>query len=52
MFCLSFVCLAKAHLVKAIAAPTYVRSCVQEVQVQSLELANSTLASIPLGLVK
>jgi len=38
-----------APLVKALAAPTHVRSCVQEVRVRSPERTSSTLASIPPG---
>jgi len=38
-----------AQLVKALAAPTHDRSCVQEVQVRSPERTSSTLASIPPG---
>jgi len=38
-----------AQLVKALAAPTHVRSFVQEVRVRSLEQTSSTLASIPPG---
>jgi len=34
-------------LVRALAAPTHVRSCVQEVQVRSPERTSLTLASIP-----
>jgi len=36
-----------ALLVKALAARTHVRSCVQEVQVRYPERTSSTLASIP-----
>jgi len=38
-----------AQLVKTLAAPTHVRSCVQEIRVRSPERTSSTLASIPLG---
>jgi len=38
-----------AQLVKALAALTHVRSCVQEVRVRSPEWTSSTLASIPPG---
>jgi len=38
-----------AQLVKALVAPTHVRSCVQEVRVRSPEQTSSTLASIPPG---
>jgi len=38
-----------AQLVKALAAPTHVRSSVQEVRVRSPERTSSTLASIPPG---
>jgi len=38
-----------AQLVRALAAPTHVRSCVQEVWVRSPELTSSTQASIPSG---
>jgi len=41
-----------AQLIKALAAPTYVHSCVQEVTVRSPEQTSSTLASIPPGYVK
>jgi len=37
------------QLVKALDDPTFVRSCVQEVRVQSPERISSTVASIPLG---
>jgi len=40
-------CLAIAQLFKALAAPTHVNSCVQEVQVRSR--TSLTLASIPAG---
>jgi len=39
-----------AQLIKALAAPTHVRSCVQEVRVRSPERTSSTLASISPGL--
>jgi len=38
-----------APLVRALAAPTHVRSCVQEVRVRSPERRSLTLASIPMG---
>jgi len=38
-----------AQLVKALAAPTHVRSCVQEVDVRSRKPTNLTLPSIPPG---
>jgi len=38
-----------AQLVRALAAPTHVRSCVQEVRVRSSERTSLTLASIPSG---
>jgi len=38
-----------AQLVKALAAPTHVHSCVQEVWVRSPKWTSSTLASIPPG---
>jgi len=38
-----------AQLVKALATPTHVRSCVQEVRVRSPERTSLTLASIPPG---
>ena len=38
-----------AQLVKSLAAPTHVHSCVQEVWVQSLEQTIMTQDSIPLG---
>jgi len=38
-----------AQLVRALAAPTHVRSCVQEVRVRSPERTSLTLASIPSG---
>jgi len=41
-----------AQLVKALAAPTHVRSCVPEVRVRSPERLGSTLASIPPGWVE
>jgi len=37
-----------AQLVKALAAPTHVRSCVQEVRVRSPERTSSTLAALDL----
>jgi len=42
LFCL-------AQLVKALADPTHVRTCVQEVRVRSPEQTSWTLASIPPG---
>jgi len=41
-----------AQLVTTLAAPTHVRSCVQEVRVRSPERTSSTLASVPPGWVK
>jgi len=41
--------LSAAQLVKALAAPTHVRSCVQEVRIRSPEQTSSTLASITPG---
>jgi len=41
-----------AQLVRALAALTHVRSCVQEVRVRSPERTSLTLASIPSGKVK
>jgi len=38
-----------AQLVKALDAPTHVRSCVQEVRVRSPEQTSSALAFIPPG---
>jgi len=38
-----------AQLVRALATPTHVRSCVQEVRVRSPERTSLTLASIPSG---
>jgi len=38
-----------AQLLRALAAPTHVRSCVQEVRVRSPERTSLTLASIPSG---
>jgi len=46
-FLLSLDVVWLAQLVEALAALTHIRSCVQEVRVQSSELTSSTLASIP-----
>jgi len=46
---IQFVSVWLAQLVRALAAQTHVRSCVQEVRVRSRERTSLTLASIPLG---